>query len=102
MPRSWRSACRSLCGLFCVAPWWLDCTAPTVDRSRARAAEYLEDLPGLPADRDRAAAALGPDLPDEATVPSRLCEVALGVGKDHVLVRGPEGDPYEPLFGARP
>ncbi|WP_330350005.1 hypothetical protein [Streptomyces sp. NBC_00582] len=78
------------------------CTAPTVDRSRARAAEYLEDLPGLPADRDRAAAALGPDLPDEATVLSRLREVALGVGKDHVLVRGPEGDPYEPLFEARP
>ncbi|CAM5505101.1 hypothetical protein SGLAM104S_09334 [Streptomyces glaucescens] len=61
------------------------------------AAEYLADLPGLPADRDRAAAALGLDLPDEAEVLARLREVALGLGKDFVLVFTPEGA-YDPLF----
>ncbi|MFF5184751.1 hypothetical protein ACFY30_13335 [Streptomyces sp. NPDC000345] len=84
--------------LLLVVPWWRDCTAFTVEQSRAPGAEYLADLPGLPA--DRAAAALGLDLPDEATALNRLREVALGPGKDHVLVSGPEGDPYEPLFEA--
>ncbi|CAM5385565.1 hypothetical protein [Streptomyces aurantiogriseus] len=84
--------------LLLVAPWWRDCTAFTTEQSRELAAEYLADLPGLPADRDRAAAALGLDLPDEAEVLARLREVALGLGKDFVLVFTPEGEPYDPLF----
>ncbi|MEV4227167.1 hypothetical protein AB0J81_08680 [Streptomyces bobili] len=84
--------------LLLVAPWWRDCTAFTAEQSGRFAAEYLADEPGLVADRDRAAAALGLDLPSEAEALARLREVALGAGRDFVLVFTPEGEPYEPLF----
>ncbi|MEU9665855.1 hypothetical protein AB0E25_09715 [Streptomyces bobili] len=84
--------------LLLVAPWWRDCTAFTAEQSGQFAAEYLADEPGLVADRDRAAAALGLDLPSEAEALARLREVALGAGRDFVLVFTPEGEPYEPLF----
>lgn len=56
-------------------------------------------MPDLPARRDRAAAALGLELADEADVLARLREVALGIGKGFVLIFTPEGHPYEPLMG---
>ncbi|MFD4739757.1 hypothetical protein ACFWNQ_20670 [Streptomyces virginiae] len=55
-------------------------------------------MPDLPARRDRAAAALGIDLPAQADVLARLREVAVRMGEDFVLVLTPEGHPYEPLF----
>ncbi|MFI1380155.1 hypothetical protein [Embleya sp. NPDC020886] len=55
-------------------------------------------MPDLPARRDRAAAALGLDLPTEAEVLSRLREIATGVGKDFVLVFTPENEPYDSLI----
>ncbi|MFF8318409.1 hypothetical protein ACF06V_14715 [Streptomyces bobili] len=84
--------------LLLVAPWWRDCTAFTVEQSGQLAAEYLADQPDLVLERDRAAATLGLDLPSEAEALARLREVALGVGRDFVLVLTPEGEPYEPLF----
>ncbi|MDJ0382364.1 hypothetical protein [Streptomyces sp. G-G2] len=48
--------------------------------------------------RDRAAVALGLDLPNEADVLARLREVAVGIGKDFVLIFTPEGNPYELLI----
>ncbi|MFJ8105542.1 hypothetical protein [Streptomyces sp. NPDC096132] len=86
--------------LLLVVPWWRDCSEFTVEQSRELAAEYLADLPDLTAGRDRAAAALGLDLPDEATVLTRLREVALERGKDYVLVYTPENEPYEAYFTA--
>ncbi|WP_371594398.1 hypothetical protein [Streptomyces virginiae] len=84
--------------LLLVVPWWRDCQAFTDEESRELAAEYLEDMPDLPARRDRAAAALGIDLPAQADVLARLREVAVRMGEDFVLVLTPEGHPYEPLF----
>ncbi|MDX3530259.1 hypothetical protein P1P75_28565 [Streptomyces sp. ID05-39B] len=84
--------------LLLAVPWWRDCTAFTAEQSGRLAAEYLADLPGLAADRGRAAAALGLDLPSEAEALARLREVAFGAGRDFVLVLTPEGEPYEPLF----
>jgi hypothetical protein len=49
-----------------VAPWWSSCQAFTAEESRELAAEYLEDMPDLLTFRERAAAALGLDLPTEA------------------------------------
>ncbi|MFI5963781.1 hypothetical protein ACIA8J_16570 [Streptomyces asoensis] len=85
--------------LLLVVPWWRDCLTFTVEESRRSAAEYLEDIPDLEARRDRAAAALGLPLASEADVLARLREVALTIGKDHVLVFTPENTPYAPLFG---
>lgn len=84
--------------LLLVAPWWRDCREFTAQESRESAAEYLEDIPDLPARRDRAAAALGLVLPAEADALARLREVALGAGEDFVLVFTPEGEPYSPLI----
>ncbi|MFD7978693.1 hypothetical protein [Streptomyces sp. NPDC059071] len=84
--------------LLLVAPWWRDCQAFTDEESRELAAEYLEDMPDLMARRDRAAAALGLDLPAQADVLARLREVAVGIGENFVLVFTPEGHPYEPLI----
>lgn len=84
--------------LLLVVPWWRDCQAFTQEESREIEAEYLEDMPDLVARRDRAAAALGLDLPDRAEVLARLREVATRSGEDFVIVFTPEGHPYEPLF----
>ncbi|MFF7987940.1 hypothetical protein ACFZDK_54555 [Streptomyces sp. NPDC007901] len=84
--------------LLLVAPWWRDCQAFTAEESHKLAAEYLEDIPDLVTRRNRAAAALGLVLPTEGDVLARLQEVALGMGKDFVLVFTPEGAPYDPLF----
>lgn len=84
--------------LLLVAPWWRDCRTFTAEESRELAADYLEDMPDLVARRDRAAAALGLDLPTEADALARLREVAVGTGKDFVLIFTPEGEPYSPLL----
>jgi hypothetical protein len=84
--------------LLLVAPWWRDCSAFTEQESRELGAEYLEDIPDLPARRNRTAAALGLDLPTEAEVLARLRGVATGAGKDFILIFTPEGTPYDRLF----
>ncbi|PLW74100.1 hypothetical protein GQS52_00135 [Streptomyces sp. SCUT-3] len=83
--------------LLLVAPWWRDCRAFTGEESRELAADYLEDMPDLVVRRDRAAEALGIDLPSEAEVLARLHEVATRAGRDFVLVFTPENTPYTPL-----
>ena len=83
--------------LLLVAPWWRGCQAFTDEESRELAAEYLEDMPDLVARRDRAAAALGLGLPEQADALARLREAAVRVGEDFVLIFTPEGHPYEPL-----
>ncbi|MEW2417492.1 hypothetical protein AB0953_27740 [Streptomyces sp. NPDC046866] len=84
--------------LLLVVPWWRDCQAFTGEESRELEAEYLEDMPDLVARRNRAAAALGLDLPGQAEVLARLREVAIRLGEDFVLIFTPEGHRYEPLF----
>jgi hypothetical protein len=84
--------------LLLVAPWWRDCRAFTAEESDRLAAEYLEDLPDLALRRERAAAALGLDLPSEADVLARLREVATTAGKDFILIFTPEDEPYDPLL----
>ncbi|MFF7865545.1 hypothetical protein ACFZCT_03665 [Streptomyces qaidamensis] len=84
--------------LLLVAPWWRDCQTFTDEESLELAAEYLEDMPDLVARRDRAAAALGLDLPEQAEVLARLREVPVRVGESFVLIFTPEGHPYEPLI----
>ncbi|GGX82338.1 hypothetical protein GCM10010515_57300 [Streptomyces fructofermentans] len=91
---------RELLRLLLVAPWWRDCQAFTEEESLKRAAEYLADMPDLVARRDRAAAALGLDLPDHMEVLGRLQEVAVGEGGNFVLILTPEGYPYEPLISS--
>ncbi|MDD9380857.1 hypothetical protein M8Z33_30250 [Streptomyces sp. ZAF1911] len=82
--------------LLLVAPWWRDCQAFTEEESRELAAEY--HMPDLVARRDRAAAALGLDLPAQTDVLARLREVAVRMAENFVLVFTPEGHPYEPLI----
>ncbi|MEU1194545.1 hypothetical protein [Streptomyces sp. NPDC005859] len=89
---------RELVRLLLVVPWWRDCQAFTDKESRELEAEYLEDMPDLVARRDRAAAALGLGLPDQAEALARLREVATQLGEDFVLIFTPEGRPYELLF----
>ncbi|MFB6831089.1 hypothetical protein [Streptomyces hydrogenans] len=81
--------------LSLVVPWWQDCQTFTDEESRELEAEYLEDIPDLAARRNRAAAALGLDLPGQAEVLARLREVATRLGEDFVLIFTPEGHPYE-------
>ncbi|MGW0842587.1 hypothetical protein ACWD26_20980 [Streptomyces sp. NPDC002787] len=50
------------------------------------------------ADRDSAAAALRLELPTTIEALTCLHEVAVGPGKDYVLVFTPENQPYDPLF----
>ncbi|MFB7864826.1 hypothetical protein [Streptomyces sp. NPDC056069] len=89
---------RELVRLLLVVPWWHECQAFTAEESRGLEIEYLEDMPDLAARRDRAAAALGLGLPDQAEVLARLREVATGPGEEFVLIFTPEGHPYAPLF----
>lgn len=84
--------------LLLVAPWWRDCRAFTAEESGDLAAEYLEDMPDLALRRDRAAVALGLELPAEADVLARLSEVATGAGEDFVLISTPEDEPYDRLI----
>jgi hypothetical protein len=84
--------------LLLVAPWWNDFREFTAAESRALAAEYLGGIPDLADRRERAAAALGLDLPAEDDVLTRLRYVVTEVGKDFVLIFTPESEPYEPLF----
>ncbi|MFG2133543.1 hypothetical protein ACGFNV_38085 [Streptomyces sp. NPDC048751] len=84
--------------LLLTAPWWHSFQDFTVEESRELAAVYLEDMPDLAARQERAAAALGLELPGEAVVLARLREVVTGAGEDYVLIFTPEGEPYEPLF----
>jgi hypothetical protein len=55
-------------------------------------------MPDLAIRRDRAATALGLDLPTEGDTLARLRDVAIGTGKDFVLIFTPEGEPYDPLI----
>ncbi|GIF53586.1 hypothetical protein DFJ67_4556 [Asanoa ferruginea] len=89
-----------LLSLLLVAPWWRDCDEFTAEESRELAAEYLEDIPDLAAQRDRAAATLGLTLPTEVDALTRMREVALGAGEDFVLIYTPEGNRYESLITA--
>ncbi|MGP3750800.1 hypothetical protein B046DRAFT_00717 [Streptomyces sp. LamerLS-316] len=84
--------------LLLVAPWWRDCRAFTAEESGELAAEYVEEMPDPVVRRDRAATALGLDLPAEADVLARLREVATEAGKDFVLILTPEDEPYDPLI----
>ncbi|MFF1595760.1 hypothetical protein ACFVY0_48375, partial [Streptomyces sp. NPDC058286] len=84
--------------LLLVAPWWRGCQAFTEGESRELAAEYLEDMPDLAARRDRVAAALGLDLPNQTEVLARLREVAVRERENFILVFTPESHPYEPLI----
>ncbi|MEU4338796.1 hypothetical protein AB0F59_29780 [Micromonospora lupini] len=56
-------------------------------------------MPDLVARRDRAARALGLDLPTEAEALTTLHRVATEAGRNFVLVLTPEGTPYERLIG---
>jgi hypothetical protein len=67
--------------LLLVAPWWRDCRAFTAEESGELAAGYVEDMPDLVVRRDRAATALGLDLPTEADVLARLREVVTEAGR---------------------
>ncbi|MEU3457246.1 hypothetical protein ABZ671_27125 [Micromonospora sp. NPDC006766] len=84
--------------LLLVAPWWRDCRAFTEEESRELAAEYLEDMPDLAARRNRAATALGLDLPTEAEALAALRRVATEAGKDFILIFTPEDTPYDRLI----
>lgn len=55
-------------------------------------------MPDLAVRRDRAATALGLDLPPEDDVLARLREVATEAGKDFILIFTPEDEPYDPLI----
>jgi hypothetical protein len=77
--------------LLLVAPWWRDCQVFTAEESRALAAEYLQDIPDLIVQRDRAAAAFGLSLPPEEEALTRLRELATGPGRDFNLIFTPEG-----------
>ncbi|GAB2710508.1 hypothetical protein [Kitasatospora kifunensis] len=84
--------------LLLVVPWWRDCREFTARESHELAAEYLQDIPDLRAQRDRAATALSLALPSEAKALTRLREVAIGAGKDFILVFTPEEEPYDLLI----
>ncbi|MFF9193593.1 hypothetical protein ACF09L_00160 [Streptomyces sp. NPDC014779] len=86
--------------LLLVVPWWRACQAFTEEEGHRLEAEYLEDMPGLSASRDRAAEALGLDLPGQTEALTRLKEVATRLGRDFVLIFTPEGHSYDPLFTA--
>ncbi|MFJ6382281.1 hypothetical protein ACIQI7_20045 [Kitasatospora sp. NPDC092039] len=84
--------------LLLAVPWWRDCPRLTVGESLEAAEEYLEDEPGLLAERDAAAAALGLDVPSTAEALARLRELALGLGASYVLLNAEEGNAYRPLL----
>ncbi|MGW2478118.1 hypothetical protein [Streptomyces sp. NPDC001665] len=84
--------------LLLIAPWCRDCRAFTAEESAELTAEHLEDMPDLAVRRDRAAVALGLDLPTEAEALARLRKVATEEGKEFVLIFTPENEPYDPLI----
>jgi hypothetical protein len=73
---------------------------PCVHRGGERelAAEYLEGMPDLAARRNRAATALGLDLPTEAEALAALRRIATEAGKDFILIFTPEDTPYDGLI----
>lgn len=81
--------------LLLVAPWWQDAQWHP---PAALAAQYLADIPELPARRDRAAEALGLTLPPQEQVLERLREVATGLGREYVLIFTPENNQYQALI----
>lgn len=89
---------RSLLQLLLVAPWWRDFREFTEQENTELTAEYLNDMPDLPARRQRAADALGLELPPAAEVLARLRETATGAGPEFDLVFTPENTTYERLF----
>ncbi|MBU3066667.1 hypothetical protein KO481_34765 [Nocardia sp. NEAU-G5] len=89
---------RELLQLLLVVPWWRDCRSFTVEESRELAEEFLEDIPSIPDERDRAAAALRLSLPTESEVLERLRERTAQAGQDYMLIFTAEGTAYEPLF----
>lgn len=91
---------RYLLQLLLVAPWWRGFREFTEQENEELAAEYLEDMPDLPAQQRRAADALGLDLPSAAEVLARLRETATGAGPEFDLVFTPENMRYERLFQA--
>ncbi|WP_030246116.1 hypothetical protein [Streptomyces sp. NRRL S-350] len=84
--------------LLLAVPWWRDCRRLTVEESAEAAGEYLEEEPGLYAERDAAAAALGLEVPSEAEALGRLREVVSDLGASYVLLNAEEGTAYEPLL----
>ncbi|MFF1906219.1 hypothetical protein [Kitasatospora sp. NPDC058218] len=84
--------------LLLTVPWWRDCTGFTAEESAEAAEQYLEDEPGLLADRDAAAAALGIELPTEAEALARLHAVATGPGQGVVLLNAVERTAYDALI----
>lgn len=84
--------------LLLVAPWWRDCPSLTPDESHKASAEYLGDLPDLFDRRDRAAIALGLELPSESEVLEQLRQTTTRAREDYILIFTPEGTRYEPLF----
>ncbi|MFG2824880.1 hypothetical protein ACGFX4_36305 [Kitasatospora sp. NPDC048365] len=84
--------------LLLAVPWWRDCPGLTVEESAAAAEEYLEEEPGLYADRDAAAAALGLEVPTAAEALARLREVAFGLGASYALLNAEEGGAYRQLL----
>ncbi|MER6362379.1 hypothetical protein [Kitasatospora sp. NPDC001527] len=84
--------------LLLVVPWWRDCPTFSEEESERARARHLEDMPDLTAGRDRAAAALGLELPTEAEALARLREVVTGAGEAFTLIFTPDSLPYEPLF----
>ena len=84
--------------LLLVVPWWRDCRTFTVEETRMLSAEYQDDMPDLAARRDRAAAALGIDLPAETQVLARLHWVATVPGKEFSLIFTPENVTYDRLI----
>ncbi|MDX8147356.1 hypothetical protein SK854_34965 [Lentzea sp. BCCO 10_0061] len=89
---------RSLLQLLLVAPWWRDFREFTEQENSELAAEYLNDMPDLPARQRHAADALGLGLPPAAEVVARLRETATGAGPEFDLVFTPEQTTYERLF----
>ncbi|WP_127502732.1 hypothetical protein [Actinoplanes solisilvae] len=86
--------------LIMVAPWWTSYYDFSERERSELAAEYRADIPDLDERRDRAAAALGLELPTEAEVVTRLRAATAEVGDDYTLVFTPEGNVYERLFTA--
>ncbi|MFE2725890.1 hypothetical protein [Kitasatospora sp. NPDC059327] len=85
--------------LLLTVPWWRDCPDFTAEESAEAAEQYLEDEPGLLAERDAAAAALGLELPTEAEALARLHAVATGPGRSVVLLNAVERTAYGALIG---
>lgn len=86
--------------LLLVAPWWRDFREFTEQENAELAAEYLEDMPDLPAQQQRAADALGLELPPVTEVLARLRQTTAGAGPEFDLVFTPENTTYDRLFQA--